>query len=140
MDVRARLRKVREFDLYASLDRTTASFAGVDTGTSLGGRVKAVLSNPKKLALVVGVVGGFSAIVLLLLATGVLGDVYRAIYTAWPGRPWTHVMRDHPWIYVVLAVALVWLPFVLSPPTRWGRAFVSYVVFWVGFLGGHVFW
>jgi len=132
--------QVRDFDLYGAVDRTTSQFAGVPPGSSLGTKTKAVVSNPKKLAIVVGVVIAFSVIVALLLATGVLGNVYRAIYMFWPGRPWTHVMRENPWTYLLLAVGLVWLPYTLSPPLRWGRAFVSYVVFWVGFIGGHTFW
>ena len=82
----------------------------------------------------------FSTVIGGLLVTGRLGDFYRRIYTFWPGRPWTHVMRDHPWIYALLAIALLVVPYWLAPKGRWGRSFLTYVVFLVGFLGGHVLW
>lgn len=82
----------------------------------------------------------FSAAVVGLLATGVLATAYEAIWSRFPGRPWTHVMRDHPWIYGALAVPLSVVPFVLAPRDRWGRAFLAYMLFVVGFIGGHVFW
>ena len=43
-------------------------------------------------------------------------------------------MRDHPWIYAVLAVMLSVMPFLLAPRGRWGRAFLAYMLFGVGFL------
>jgi hypothetical protein len=82
----------------------------------------------------------FSAAVGALLATGVLADAYEAIWSRFPGRPWTHIMRDHPGIYGGLAVTLSVVPFLLAPRGRWGRAFIAYMLFVVGFLGGHVFW
>lgn len=121
MGMAAQLRKIRDFDLYATLDKRAADFAGVPPESSLATKVKAVATNPRKLLIVVGVVVGFSAVVIVLFASGALGYVYQAIYEFWPGRSWTHVMRDRPWIYLVLAVGLTWMP-------------------WVGFLGGHVFW
>ena len=62
----------------------------------------------------------FSAAVAALLATGVLA-AYGAIWSRFPGSPWTHVMRDHPWIYAGLAVMLSVVPFLLAPRGRWGR-------------------
>jgi hypothetical protein len=82
----------------------------------------------------------FTAAVIALLATGVLASAYEAIWSRFPGRPWTHVMRDKPWIYGLLAVVLSALPFLLAPRGRWGRAFIAYMLFVVGFIGGHVFW
>lgn len=140
MTIAARLRTLRDFDLYEKLEEAGARFADVPGGTRLRTKVRAVVASPKKLAIVVGVILGFSAALVSLFLSGVLGEVYEAIYTFWPGRPWTHVMREKPWIYLALAILFLWLPYTLSPPTRWGRAFVSYVVFWAGFLGGHVFW
>jgi hypothetical protein len=82
----------------------------------------------------------FSVVVIVLLVNGTLADFYESIWSRWPGRPWTEVMRDNPWIYLVLAVVLAIVPLLLAPRDRWGRAFLTYVVFWIGFLGGHVFW
>ena len=103
----------------------------------------AVLRNPRKHPLLIAfaaAVGVFTVAVLALLVTGRLDDVYETIYTAVPGEPWTHVMRAHPVLYLALVVPLGAVPYVLAPPQRWGRAFLTYVIFLIGFLGGHVFW
>jgi len=134
------LEKTAQFDLAATVDKATANFAGVPTGSSVATKVKAIAKNPRKLAALVGIVLGLSGVIAALALSGALAAIYESIYTLWPGRPWTHVMRERPWIYVVLAVAFSWLPFTLSPPHRWGRAFLSYCFFLTGFLAGHVFW
>jgi hypothetical protein len=82
----------------------------------------------------------FTAAVIALLATGVLASAYEAIWSRLPGRPWTHLTRDRPWIYGLLAVVLSMLPFLLAPRCRWGRAFIAYMLLVVGFIGGHVLW
>lgn len=145
-----------QFDLASSLGRSLTRASGVagpwDTGPGAGNAGMVLdactilirrpwkLFQDRVLRWFVTAVLVFSTAVAALLITGHLGDVYRRIYEFWPGRPWTHVMRDHPWIYAVLAVALSVLPFWLAPRDRWGRSFLIYVVFLVGFLGGHVFW
>ncbi|MET0578599.1 MAG: hypothetical protein ABW122_08065 [Ilumatobacteraceae bacterium] len=145
---------LRGFDL---LDRTgvaLARFSGValpdrpapapriDSGL-LRAAAGAIARDPaKRRAFLVAAlaVAIFSATVTGLLASGHLGSFYELVWTHVGGRPWTHIMRDHPVSYAGLAVTLTIVPFVLAPEGRWGRAFLTYVIFWVGFLGGHVFW
>jgi hypothetical protein len=137
---RSLTQKIRDFDLYEAVDRGTARFAGLSKDSTVGQRLAAIVADPRKLAILVGVVAAFSLTVGILLATGLLAQVYESIYMFWPGRPWTDVMRDHPWVYGILALASLWLPFTLSHRTHWARAFMGYAFFWVGFLGGHIFW
>jgi hypothetical protein len=40
----------------------------------------------------------------------------------------------------VLAVMLSMVPFLLAPRRRWGRAFLAYMLFVVGFLPAMSFW
>jgi hypothetical protein len=103
----------------------------------------AIVRDPEKRRIFMAYAGAvllFSAVVATLLVTGMLGAAYEWIWRRVPGRPWTHVMRDHPWVYGLLAVGLSVVPFLLAPRGRWGRAFLTYVIFLIGFLGGHVFW
>ena len=83
---------------------------------------------------------GLLAVVVGLLIAGVLGDIYKAIYTFWPGRAWTKVMRDHAVIYVGLLAVVVTVSFLLSHRSRWGRALVIETSLVIGFVGGHVVW
>jgi len=142
------------FDLLDRIGVGLAKFAGVEPPVrpASAPRLNAALlrqagaaivhDREKRTAFLVyaSLVLAFSAAVVTLLATGMLAGAYEAIWSRVPGRPWTHVMRDHPWIYGVLAVWLSVVPFLLAPRGRWGRAFLAYVLFVVGFLGGHVFW
>jgi hypothetical protein len=148
---------LERFDLLDRLGVGIARFADVElpergaTAPRINARLlkdaaTTVLTDPAKksqrkvLVVFASIVAVFSALVGSLLVTGRLGDFYRAIWSRFPGRPWTHVMRDHPWIYLVLAAGLAIVPFLLAPRGRWGRAFLTYVIFLIGFLGGHVFW
>ena len=150
-------RTFERFDLLDRLGVAVARFADVDlperrdaapriNAELLREAATSVLTNPAKraqrrwLLAFASLVVAFSAVVGGLLVTGRLGAFYEAIWEWYPGRPWTHAMRDHPWIYLVLAVGLAIVPFWLAPRGRWGRAFLTYVIFLIGFLGGHVFW
>ena len=151
---RRTLEAVRQFDLLDTIGRKLADTAGVPRAVAPEGAPRldldlvrragaAVLRAPRQhwlLTIFVGAVATFTVAVVVLLVTRRLDDVYEAIYTWYPGRPWTHVMRDHPWLYGALVVPLAAVPFVLAPRQRWGRAFLTYVIFVIGFLGGHVFW
>lgn len=146
-------RAFNEFDLLDTVGVYIFRFAGVPPppprdgprldAVTLKRAARSVARDPRKrrifLLFVAGVMA-FSTVVALLLLNGTLGDLYESVWSRWPGRQWTHVMRDHPWIYGLLAVALAVIPFLLAPRHRWGRAFLTYVIFLIGFLGGHVFW
>lgn len=142
-----------EFDLLDSIGVFIARFAGVeppppDDGprldlATLKRSVKAVAEDPLKrriFLIFAALVIVFSTVVFVLLLNGTLADVYESIWSTCPGRPWTHVMRDHWWAYPSLAIALGITPFLVAPRHRWGRAFLTYVMFLIGFLGGHVIW
>ena len=148
---------LEHFDLLDRLGIAIARFADVElpdrpvtapriNAELLRTAATSVLTDPAKraqrrwLLAFASLVAAFSVVVGGLLVTGRLGALYEAIWRWYPGRPWTHVMRDHPWIYAVLAVGLAIVPFWLAPRGRWGRAFLTYVIFLIGFLGGHVFW
>lgn len=146
-------RAFTDFDLLNAIGGGITRFAGVeapqrggapnfdmDTLRRSAAQVKA---DPRKraiFAVFVACVAALSALIAWLAISGTLGDFYRTVYTAWPGEPWTDAMRDRPWIYAVVALVLSVVPFLLAPKNRWGRAFLTYVIFLVGFLGGHVFW
>ncbi len=152
--VRRVLGAVRHFDLLDTIGRSLADAGRVARAESREDAPRldldlikragaAVLRAPRQhwlLISFIGLVASFTVAVVVLLVTGRLDNVYEAIYTWFPGRPWTHVMRDHPWLYVALVVPLAAVPFFLAPPQRWGRAFLTYVISLIGFLGGHVFW
>jgi hypothetical protein len=142
------------FDLLRAVSVKLAALAGVDAPerrpdapvldwNTVRRAARTIRRDPHRRTIFLAYLGAvaiFSVIVGGLLVSGVLGDVYESIWQWYPGRPWTHVMRDNPWIYAVLAVSLSVVPFLLAPRGRWGRAFLTYVIFLVGFLGGHVFW
>jgi len=146
-------RVLHEFDLLDTIGVSIARFAGVeapppDDGPrldfpTLTRSARAVARDPRKRRIFLAfaaAVAVLSTVVVVLLVNGTLADVYESVWRRWPGRPWTHAMRDNPWIYLLLAVALGVTPFLLAPRNRWGRAFLTYVMFLIGFLGGHVFW
>ncbi len=147
-------RRILEFDLLDRIGTRIADIAGVQPARPPAGAPRldadllkraggAIVRNPWKhpvLLAFAAAVAVFSVTAFALLVTGRLDDVYEVVWRRIPGRQWTHVMRDHPWIYVGLAVPLAAVPYALAPPQRWGRAFLTYVIFLIGFLGGHVFW
>jgi hypothetical protein len=148
---------LERFDLLDRLGVAIARFADVEppdrratapriNAELLKEAARSVLTDPTKrlqrrvLVVFASLVATFSAVVGGLLVTGRLGAFYESIWRWYPGRPWTHVLRDRPWIFAVLATGLAIVPFLLAPRGRWGRAFLTYVIFLIGFLGGHVFW
>ena len=122
--VRRVLGAVRHFDLLDTIGRSLADAARVARAEVTRGRTT---SRPRShqarrgggaartrqhwlLISFIGLVASFTVAVVVLLVTGRLDNVYEAIYTWFPGRPWTHVMRDHPWLYVALVVPLAAVP------------------------------
>ena len=78
---------------------------------------------------------------LVLLFTGILGTFYDWL-TGWTteGEPWTHIMRDDPWIFWTFGPLLLIALFKVVPHQAVGRLYLITSAFLVGFLGGHVFW
>ena len=96
---------------------------------------------PKRLAIGLVILVAVGVVFLALLATGALGTFYDWLI-GWTtaDEPWTHIMRDNPWIYWAGAGAILLVLFKLVPRQAVGRLYLIVLVFLVGFLGGHVFW
>lgn len=104
-----------------------------------------ILTEAKYRRIIVAVLVIITLVLISGIVFGWLGPAYEWLWmttTAWTGnpRPYTEIMRDNPWIYLVLAFALVIVPLVLLPRRVWNVLLAVYLTFWVGFLGGHVFW
>ena len=93
--------------------------------------------------IVLGVAVVFTLFVGALAAAGELGNFYGwLIDQTNAGQPWTDFMRDHRAIFPVGAlVVFLGLGAWLVPWKLWAPAYlVAFVVFFLGFLGGHVYW
>ncbi|MEZ4502840.1 MAG: hypothetical protein R3C39_09465 [Dehalococcoidia bacterium] len=86
-------------------------------------------------------VGATVLVLAGLLVSGRIDEFYEMLWSTccW-GEPWTNVMRRVPFAYpTVFLIPTVGLARYL--PLRVGtRIIVVWVTFFVGFLGGHVFW
>ena len=100
-----------------------------------------VWQRPKRLLLSVGILAAIAVLLLALLATGNVGAFYDWLI-GWSsdGKPWTHIMRDRPWIFWVFGPLLLAVLFFVVPRYAAGRVWIITATFLVGFLGGHVFW
>ena len=96
---------------------------------------------PRRLAIGAVILGAVGALFLGLLLTGSLRTFYDWLI-GWTtaGEPWTHIMRDNPWIYWAGAGSVLLVLFKVVPRQAVGRLYLIALVFFVGFLGGHVFW
>ena len=85
--------------------------------------------------------GALGVLLLVLLFTGSLGTFYDWLI-GWTteGEPWTHIMRDNPWIFWTFGSLLLIALFKVVPHQAVGRLYLITSAFLVGFLGGHVFW
>jgi hypothetical protein len=71
---------------------------------------------PKRLLISVGILVLLVLLFFFLLFTGSVGVFYDWL-TAWSsaGRPWTLIMRDHPWIFWVTAPLVLGILFFVVP-------------------------
>ena len=69
-----------------------------------------------------------------------LGEAYIVLWTSTTQRQFTDIMREDPYLYAIPAVGIVFLTGWQLPRKLWARALFAYVVFGIGFVGGHVFW
>jgi hypothetical protein len=84
-----------------------------------------------------------TALVLALTAAGELGSSYRWLVDTFNGGiPYTHTMRDNPFVTSVLALCTFGgLGYVLFRRDHWVPAYLlAFVVFFIGFVLGHVYW
>jgi hypothetical protein len=77
-----------------------------------------------------------------LAAAGELRNFYEWLIENTTGEYWTDIMRRNPWAYGVPgAILFLIILLVLVPAPFWiPGALGTFVIFWLGFLGGHVFW
>lgn len=68
-----------------------------------------------------------------------LTEAYVVLWTNTTQRQFTDIMRENPYIYLVPALGVIFLSGWQLPRRLWARAIFGYVVFGLGFLGGHVF-
>lgn len=61
---------------------------------------------------------------------------YKWLWSRIGGRPWTHIMRDHPSLVVPVAVAMLVLACAWAG-WHWWKVLLS---FFLGMVTGHVFW
>ena len=69
-----------------------------------------------------------------------LGEAYIVLWTNTTQRQFTDIMREKPYLYLVPALGIIFLSGWQLPRRLWARAIFAYVVFGLGFVGGHVFW
>ena len=69
-----------------------------------------------------------------------LGEAYVVLWTNTTQRQFTDIMREKPYLYLAPALSIIFLSGWQLPRRLWARAIFAYVVFGLGFVGGHVFW
>lgn len=69
-----------------------------------------------------------------------LSAAYQSLLDNTTRTEFTDIMREEPWLYVLPAVGIIFVFGWLLPQRLWARAFYTYLVFGIGFAGGHVFW
>lgn len=65
---------------------------------------------------------------------------YELLWQKTTRREFTEIMRERPWLYIIPSVGVILVAGWQLPSRYWGRALFVYLVFFIGFLGGHVFW
>ena len=65
---------------------------------------------------------------------------YENLWKATTHRQYTEIMRERPWLYIAPATGILFVTGWQLPPRQWARAFLLYLTFGLGFVGGHVFW
>ena len=96
----------------------------------------------------------------LILITVVVAATFLAVTTFFPGetylerleaayvvlwtntiqKQFTDIMRENPYLYAIPAIGIIFVLGWQLPRRFWARAIFTYVVFGIGFVGGHVFW
>lgn len=74
---------------------------------------------------------------LLLL----LGKAYETLWKATTGRPYTHIMRDRPWYFLLPAMGMMTvMAWARRKYGGWVIGLAVTVAAFLGFIAGHVFW
>ena len=69
-----------------------------------------------------------------------LEEAYSFIWENTTREQFTFIMRRKPWLYILPAVTIIFATGWLLPRTFWARSLFTYLVFGIGFVGGHVLW
>ena len=69
-----------------------------------------------------------------------LSDAYEFVWKNTTRTEFTDIMQDHPWTYVIPSIGILVISGWQLPRKYYGRAIFAYIVFGIGFVGGHVFW
>lgn len=67
-------------------------------------------------------------------------EAYVVLWTNTTQRQFTDIMREKPYLYLVPVLGIIFLSGWQLPTRLWARAIFAYLVFGLGFVGGHVFW
>jgi len=70
-----------------------------------------------------------------------LSHLYEALWSRIGGRPWTYIIRDwwvdYEFFWIVGLVSLgIWLGHIFT----WQAVLKGWLIFSVGYIGGHLFW
>ena len=69
-----------------------------------------------------------------------LEAAYVVLSTQTAQTQFTDIMRERPWLYIIPAGGIIFVTGWQLPRRFWARALFAYIVFGIGFVGGHVFW
>ena len=69
-----------------------------------------------------------------------LEAAYEVIWENTTQEQFTDIMRDKPWTFIIPAAGIIFVSGWQLPRRFYGRAIFAYLVFGIGFVGGHVFW
>ena len=69
-----------------------------------------------------------------------LEAAYVVLWTKTTQQQFTDIMRENPYLYAIPAVGIIFVSGWQLPRRFWARAIFTYIVFGIGFVGGHVFW
>ena len=69
-----------------------------------------------------------------------LEQAYIVLWKSTTQKQFTDIMRQNPLLYAIPSVGIVFLTGWQLPRKLWARALFAYMVFGIGFVGGHVFW
>ena len=94
------------------------------------------------------VVGSSAATIFVVFVLRFPGDsfgqklltAYTSLWENTTKDKFTSIMRAQPWLYGVPATGLIFVSGWKLATRNWGRAALIYIIFSIGFVGGHVFW
>jgi len=81
-----------------------------------------------------------TAAIIIIGVVFLVEGIYQQIWTSVSVEPFTYTMQRTPWLYVVPTGLLVTFLGTVLPFHYSARAIVIFVVYLLGFVGGHVLW